>query len=235
MRIVPMNLLLVALSLLLVAAVPARMPTSEAETAAQRDSLEALKWRADRRGPEGRRGAYGPGQDAPGDRWGMSRMRALRRLTPEEEAMIIEFFRREGPDVLEVIGDLKDRHPMMHELMMSRLQRKGLDHLRRQLPDSLAFEQELRMIKLKIRSHALGADYRSTDDAEARKRIKAELAQVLNELFDVREQKKRDEVKHLTKRMDELRRVMESRKRNKATIVERRLQELTGARDDTRW
>ena len=76
--------------------------------------------------------------------------------------------------------------------------------------------------------------YKNADNASQQK-IKSDLQSALNQLFDIRESQKQDEVKQLRKRLQELQESLQARKQNKSEIVQRRIQELLGDSKYLRW
>ena len=72
-------------------------------------------------------------------------------------------------------------------------------------------------------------------DANSQQKIKNDLTNTLNQLFDIRESQKQEEVKRLQKRLQELQESLQARKQNKNEIVQRRIQELLGDSKYLRW
>lgn len=72
-------------------------------------------------------------------------------------------------------------------------------------------------------------------DANTQQKIKSDLTNTLNQLFDIRETQKQEEVKRLEKRLQELKESLQARKQNKNEIVQRRIQELLGDSRYLRW
>lgn len=65
--------------------------------------------------------------------------------------------------------------------------------------------------------------------------IKAELTEILGEVFDGRLAEGQAKVKALEEELSRAKQRAAERKKNKGEIVERRFEELTGEADDLRW
>jgi len=72
-------------------------------------------------------------------------------------------------------------------------------------------------------------------DANTQQKIKNDLTNTLNQLFDIKEADKEREVKQLQKRLQDLQESLQARKQNKNEIVQRRIQELLGDSKYLRW
>ena len=95
-------------------------------------------------------------------------------------------------------------------------------------------EQMKKQKELEVDVELCALRYKNADNASQQK-IKSELQAALNQLFDIRESQKQDEVKQLQKRLQELQESLQARKQNKSEIVQRRIQELLGDSKYLRW
>lgn len=66
-------------------------------------------------------------------------------------------------------------------------------------------------------------------------KIKSDLQSALNQLFEIREAQKQEEVKQLEKRLQDLKESLQVRKQKKDEIVQRRIQELLGDSKYLKW
>jgi len=95
-------------------------------------------------------------------------------------------------------------------------------------------EQLKKQKELEINVEIYALKYKNADNANQQK-IKSDLQTALNQLFDIRESQKQDEVKQLEKRLQELKESLQTRKQNKNEIVQRRIQELLGDSKYLQW
>ncbi len=95
-------------------------------------------------------------------------------------------------------------------------------------------EQMKKQKELEIDVEIYALKYKTADNTNQQK-IKSELQSALNQLFDIREFQKQEEVKQLEKRLQELKESLQARKQNKNEIVQRRIQEMLGDSKYLRW
>ena len=100
--------------------------------------------------------------------------------------------------------------------------------------DKEASERIKKITGLEIETEALGLEYKKADKAE-REKIKQDLLGKLNDLFELRENNRKEEVKDLEGRLTELNRTLDERRKNKDKIINNRLNDLTGEDEDTEW
>lgn len=100
--------------------------------------------------------------------------------------------------------------------------------------DKEASERLKKMTELEIETESLGLEYRKADKAE-REKIKSDLQSKLNDLFELRESNRQEEVKDLEDRLTELKRTLSERRKNKDKIISNRLSDLTGEDEATEW
>jgi hypothetical protein len=91
--------------------------------------------------------------------------------------------------------------------------------------EKLMQERENKIFEAEVEVEALAAKHKNTTEKEQRK-IKQELKKELNNLFDLKEERRKQEVEELQKELSELKKSLEVRLRNKDKIIERRMQEL---------
>ncbi|TSA27185.1 MAG: hypothetical protein D4R68_06085 [Ignavibacteriales bacterium] len=95
-------------------------------------------------------------------------------------------------------------------------------------------ENQKKEKELEIDAELLALKYKVAD-SNSQQKMKNDLTNTLNQLFDIREAQKQDEVKRLQKRLQELQESLQARKQNKSEIVQRRIQELLGDSRYLRW
>lgn len=182
---------------------------------------------------ERRMGKWGKGrqllQDEPGLR------EPYRPLTEAEIAEIKEFLQKENPEQLEQLDKLKDERPVMYEKVLFHAFQR-LEHLKRlEKKDPEAYKQKMEMFRLDTQVRALVKEYRDSDNESRKAKIKKELVPLLGKLFDLRQEDRKLELKHLKERVSELEGKLSSRAGNKEKIVENHLNKLLGKADDLDW
>ncbi len=101
--------------------------------------------------------------------------------------------------------------------------------------DPIRYEQLQKKRELEHKSHSFIEEYRATSVQKEKNKLRDELRSVLNELFDLRELDRQQEIKKLTAKIDDLKKVMNERKKRKKDIVERRLKQLLGEERELVW
>jgi hypothetical protein len=104
-----------------------------------------------------------------------------------------------------------------------------------QKENPVRFERESKIRDLERQSHELGESYRKAQDEATRKTVRSNLANVLTQLFDLREMNRQEEVKRLEAELKRLKDTLAQRQQNRANIIERRIQQLTGEAGAMEW
>jgi uncharacterized protein YicC (UPF0701 family) len=81
----------------------------------------------------------------------------------------------------------------------------------------------------------LGQKVRRAPDEEAKKQAASELKEVLNKLFDLRQEEREKNVQQIERDLRELRESLEKRKAKRDDIIKRRFDELTGKAQMLDW
>lgn len=95
-------------------------------------------------------------------------------------------------------------------------------------------ERMKKITELEIETESMGLEYNKADKAE-REKIKQNLQNKLGELFELREDNRKEEVKDLEGRLSELNKTLDERRKNKDKIIDNRLRDLTGEDETTEW
>ena len=101
--------------------------------------------------------------------------------------------------------------------------------------DPKRYEQLKKKRDLEEKSRKYAEEYRMTSVQKEKNKHKAELKTVLNELFDLRELDREEEMKKLNQKLNDLMKVMSERNKKKNDIVERRLNQLLGEVNELVW
>jgi hypothetical protein len=117
---------------------------------------------------------------------------------------------------------------------LERLRRE--ERLRRaEMDDPARVEREKKIAEFERQSRELAGSYSKAPDEAARKTLRANLAEIVTQLFDLREQNRQEEVKRMEADLKRLKDTLEQRQKNRANIIERRIQQLTGEAGAMEW
>ncbi len=108
-----------------------------------------------------------------------------------------------------------------------------LDDVRRH--NGELYNRLLRENQLEERSLALASDIRGASDAARRTLLEQQLRGILNDAFDLKQENRRREVRHLESQLDALRLRLRERETNRKQIIEQRALELIGSPAGARW
>ncbi len=191
------------------------------------------QWERDEAGP--RRGAL------EGER-GRARLgrREAERVDPAKaEEEYLEFLKTNFPsefkEMKAELEDLKEDNPGAYRRKIQR----GYGLMRRlrgmKEKDPERFESQIKIIRQERECRKLSKEYREAETAQEKEEIKAELTEILGELFDSRLIEDEARVKALEEEISRLKERAAERKKNKGEVVKRRLEKLTGEADDLRW
>lgn len=96
------------------------------------------------------------------------------------------------------------------------------------------FDKQQKIEQVEIHTEALGFLYQNSKSSE-QKKIKAQLRNELEQLFDLKEQQKRLDVEMLEFQLQELKTSLDARKKNKNEIINKRFNELIGISNYLDW
>ncbi len=103
------------------------------------------------------------------------------------------------------------------------------------LTDTTGYAKYKEIPDLERKSFELARAFHEAKKPAAKEIVEKELQNTLNKLFELREEKKEDEVKRIETDLQKTKAKMADRKLNKQTIVKRRMDQLLGKRDDLEW
>ena len=149
-----------------------------------------------------------------------------------EEA--IEFVAAEDPQLAQELMELRRHDPdvFMREVFHIIQEKQELERLSQ--TDQQRYLRALKERELERKSHRLAEEWHRAA-AEAKTDLKGELEAVIDELFDVRELHRSDQIAELERELKRLKEALKTRQENKKTIIESRLKELLGEEDHLRW
>jgi len=156
-------------------------------------------------------------------------------ITPEQEKEILEEIKKENPEEAKELMIIKKEKPIEFKKILIQRQHeiKQLAQLKESDPER--YEQKKKQHSLERQSRQLAEKFHTSDNEKEKTKIKNDLADILSELFDLREKDREEEMKQLTQKLEHLKSVLAERKKKKKEIVDRRLQELIGEKDVLIW
>jgi len=157
------------------------------------------------------------------------------RLTLEQEAAAIEYIRVHKPKLYELLQKIKLNKPQGYNetLQMAYRQMVRMEEMQQRDPEM--YERVKLENKLDQDAQLLAQAIQKLEEADEIEAQKKELKQKLNELFDLRQENRLDEIRKLEQRIQELKENNAKRLANKELIVQRRMNELLGKRDELDW
>ena len=151
-------------------------------------------------------------------------------LPSEQE--VIAFVEANLPETFAGLQELKRHDPgaFPHEVRMLGHLVRRYNELKRVAPELAA--GLLRAHRLDAQCRKTAEEMRRTEDEAQKARLKQQLQEMLNEIFDLRLAERELEVKHLERELTKIRTMLETRREAKGQIVERRLRDLTLEMDE---
>jgi hypothetical protein len=141
---------------------------------------------------------------------------------------------------------LKERMEQARQLFQNRRFEEGREVLRatsRQLRemkelkerDPERFKLQMRITELDRHAAELGQRVRHVKEEDAKKQAATELKEVLNKLFDLRQEEREKNVQQIERDLKELRESLEQRKAKRNEIIQHRFDQLTGKAAMMEW
>ncbi len=202
---------------------------------AEEDRAAALKLDPGLRGrpPGAPRGPFQPGAERR-HRFGMGEEGRPAPFNPDEARA---WLREAEPETYRHVARLEEegRRPEAMEILREADRRRlEMDELRQR--DPRGFERVMEVRRMEGESIAMAERLRGLAPGDAsREEGVRKLTDLLNRLFDLREEMRGRELAELRRRMEELERTLAGRKAKKDRIVEKRLRELLGEGVDEDW
>ncbi len=112
-------------------------------------------------------------------------------------------------------------------------QARELRELKQRDPER--FKQQQQMAEMERRSVDLGQKIRRATDEDVKKTATAELKELLNKLFDLRQQEREKVLQQLEREVKEVREALEKRKAKRDEMIQHRLDQLTGRAELMEW
>lgn len=156
-------------------------------------------------------------------------------LTPEAEKQALEYIQQFNPKEAEELGRIKFIHPERYaeRLRHALLEKHHLERLHKD--DPARYEREIKIRELERQTYELAESYRQAQDEATQKTMRSNLANVVAQLFDLREMNRQEEVKRMEAELKRLKETLAQRQKNRAEIIERRVQQMTGEAGAVEW
>lgn len=100
-------------------------------------------------------------------------------------------------------------------------------------PEQAARSKQIMM--LEARSMELSSLYKESKNSEKQKKIEQELGGVVNQLFDLRETQREQDIKRIEKDLAQMKKKLDERRSHKDEIVKKRLDQLLERTEELEW
>ncbi len=156
------------------------------------------------------------------------------RLTAEQEQQALEFLNQLDPPSVTQLQELESSHPEAYKrrLLLIFREMKKLQALEDKEPE--LYDRKRKMTQLEVKEKRLASEYKNAAEDE-KPQILNELRSILDELFDLRELDRRDQIAKMEQRLEELRQTLQERAENKQQIIDHRINMLTQDHGELRW
>ncbi|MBI2570209.1 MAG: hypothetical protein HYV63_24670 [Candidatus Schekmanbacteria bacterium] len=156
-------------------------------------------------------------------------------LSDQERAEALEFLMNGVPERRNELEALRREQPHQLDLMLrdALREKEHLAMLKREDPEAFRLAVQERSMDAKMSE--LGFQYRQAADEGERLRVKKQLEELVGNLFDLREQRRAQEIQHLQAELARLTELQKKRKENRSAIVQRRVDELCGLEEQYAW
>ena len=160
---------------------------------------------------------------------------AQEKPRPPSDEQIFDFLEKFDPARLQKLVHLEDVDPEEFHKVLKETRREfgRLMELKKRDPER--FEQMMHERRMEQETGQLAMHYRNTKNAEEKEKIKKEIRERLEKLFDLREAQKAAEIKRMEEELAKLKEKAKTRKDNRDKIIEQHQKELLGENDDMKW
>lgn len=160
---------------------------------------------------------------------------AQERPEPPSDEQIFDFLEKFDPSRLQKLIHLEDADPEAFHKVLEETRREfgRLMELKKRDPER--FEQIINERRLEQETGKLSQHYRAAKSSEEKEKIKKEISERLEKLFDLRELQRAADIKRMEEELAKLKEKAKTRKDNRAKIIERHQKDLLGEEDDMKW
>lgn len=159
----------------------------------------------------------------------------IEKTVEQMEKQVLAFLQKHHPESVEELNALKSRSPRLYSRRLAKLDKEltQLEQIKAKDPEH--YENLVKEKVLGFKSAGLARAYRQSRDESEKAAIKNDLAKLLDELFDYRQENRAREIAILEERVHKLKELQKARQDNKGEIVTKRLDQLLGNSEDLQW
>jgi len=160
----------------------------------------------------------------------------VQRLTQEQEEAALEHVKATYPEErYQKLQDLKGTRPAIYNRLVQKAyqEMQYLENLKERDPEMYEAMKEKR--ELEIQTKQLVDQYKNTENETEKVNLKNQISELLNKIFDIRQENRQKEIERLEKRLAEAKENNKKRLQNKDEIIAERLEDLLGKQDWMRW
>jgi len=156
-------------------------------------------------------------------------------LTQAEEMEAVEFIQLDSPDKIPHLKLLKhDNSNEYYQILGHSLKEKRqLEYIK--IKDPAHFERLKKERELERQSHDLARQCRELKDKQKQTKLQKEMRLLLDQLFELREERKKNEIQNLENELNRMKEINQKRRQNKETIIQRHLEELCDSAEAFAW
>ena len=184
-------------------------------------------FRGQRPGGPGMGGRFGPGMQ------GTQRA----RLSDEDRKLAMEVLEDINPKLAERLKDTKD-NPERAQAMLRHLWPRIHKLMETKKSDPELYEWRVKDMKIGLECQKLQRQFQEASkggDRDRVKEIRSQIAEKVEEHFDVRQKMRELELERLERRLAEARKQLEKRAANRKELVEKRVGDLTNEQHEPMW
>jgi uncharacterized membrane protein YccC len=156
-------------------------------------------------------------------------------LSPEQRQKFMEFLREYDPRVLQQLKKIQAERPGEFGQRLSGEWRRLAQLMVLRVKDPKLFDALIKHRDLSRESRELASSVRAAKTEEEKEALREELAENLNQIYDLQQEMWEEKIAALEKRLNELREMLEKRAQHRGEIIERRIKELTGEEEYLNW
>jgi hypothetical protein len=156
---------------------------------------------------------------------------------------VAAFYKKNAPEVLEVLGRLKDENPEEAEELYEGMVDRYFELTEMAEEEPQAARQRLQYERAEFKTWQLGQEIRQLNrearrspEAKAKAAAKEkELKTLLTKLFDFKLKHEKEQLVEMEEEIEEFKELLERREQNRDKIIMRRLSQLSGNEEDLEW
>ena len=154
---------------------------------------------------------------------------------PPSDDQLFDFLEKFDPARLQKLIHLEDADPEAFHRVLEETRREFGRLMELKQRDPERFRQMMQERRMEQETGQLAQHYRNAKSTEEKEKIKKEISERLEKLFDLREAQKAAEIKRMEEELSKQKEKAKNRKENRAKIIEQHQRELLGENDDLKW